>query len=162
MGSIGTNTTSTSVKKCVTCKRSKKLHLFNSSRNCKDGKANRCRSCEKKRDNNYRRTARGAASKLLKSIKQRCIKKGFKPPEITINDIMDRLENGKCEVTGRRFDVAYKSKYFYNPFTISVDRIDNSKGYSKDNIRYVMYWVNAARGIYDIEDFKKWVKGVKW
>ena len=66
----------------------------------------------------------------------RCKKEGFSSPEFTKEEIMYLIEKGKCEVTGRKFNVAHISKYYRNPFSISPDRKDNSKGYTKKNITY--------------------------
>lgn len=41
----------------------------------------------------------------------------------------------------------------------SLDRIDNDKGYTKDNVRLVTRFENFGRGASDYEDFKKFCKG---
>ena len=41
-----------------------------------------------------------------------------------------------------------------SPFAPSVDRIDSSRGYHKDNIVLTTRFANLGRGAYDNEDFK--------
>ena len=59
------------------------------------------------------------------------------------------FQNGKCAVTG--LDLIIKCffkkqhKIAKSPYQTSLDRIDNSKGYVKGNVRYVCYMFNIAR-----------------
>jgi hypothetical protein len=161
------------MKKCSKCKKIKKLTSFYKSKSNKDGLQYKCIDCVKqydaankknasKRQKRHRKTPEGAAMRCLNGMKMRAKQRGFSPPEFTFEDILDIFQNSKCEVTGRKPDLMYESKYHMNPFRLSPDRKDNSKGYTKGNVRWVMCWINVARGQYDIEDFKKWVKGAKW
>ncbi len=50
---------------------------------------------------------------------------------------------GKCELTGLPFSVAYKVGR-RKPYTPSIDRIDSTKGYTKENCRLVALSVNLA------------------
>ena len=42
-----------------------------------------------------------------------------------------------------------------DPLCLSMDRIDASLGYTLSNVMIVCRWVNLARGVYPLEDFKK-------
>ncbi len=58
-------------------------------------------------------------------------------------DIISRVAAGRCEMTGIEFRIGFgtkKDKNFYNP---SIDRIDSIKGYTRDNIRVVLYGLNV-------------------
>jgi hypothetical protein len=44
-----------------------------------------------------------------------------------------------------------------NPLSCSIDRIDNSKGYTKDNVQLVTWAFNRARMNVDLEEFKKYM-----
>jgi len=51
---------------------------------------------------------------------------------------------GYCEMTGLAFVKAPNGKpWSYSP---SIDRIDSAKGYTPENCRFVLWWVNRARG----------------
>lgn len=52
---------------------------------------------------------------------------------------------GRCSMTGIQFDVS-SDKRGGGPFSPSTDRIDNSRGYLKDNCRFVLNCVNAFKG----------------
>ncbi len=61
--------------------------------------------------------------------------------DIDINDIMDLLEkqHWSCPITGQK--LAFTA---LTPWKASVDRIDGTKGYTKDNIRIVVNEVNVS------------------
>ena len=51
---------------------------------------------------------------------------------------------GRCQVTNIPFGPKPVDSYFRNPYAPSLDRIDSSKGYHKDNVRLVLCAVNTA------------------
>lgn len=61
---------------------------------------------------------------------------------------MLEAQNGQCAATGSIMDHRYKSLK-----TISIDRLDNSIGYTENNIRLVCKWVNLGRGAYSLDEF---------
>lgn len=65
---------------------------------------------------------------------------------ITKEDILPALERGVCEVTGIPFDFSPHPTMNHNPLGPSIDRIDSDKGYTPDNIRIVLWFVNCALG----------------
>ena len=56
----------------------------------------------------------------------------------------------RCAATGLEFDYSALDGA-PNPFAPSVDRIDSSRGYTKDNCQVVVWIYNRAKGIDDIE-----------
>lgn len=58
---------------------------------------------------------------------------------------------GKCELTGIPFQV-YVNRRGPGPFVCSIDRIDQSKGYTQDNCRFILFCVNVMRGTMSDED----------
>jgi hypothetical protein len=67
-----------------------------------------------------------------------------------------KLNKGRCEVTGLIFNDT-KDPYV-NPFYPSIDRIDSSKGYTKDNCQVVCMMFNNAKQDHDIKHFETWCK----
>ncbi len=53
-----------------------------------------------------------------------------------------------CALTGAKFEVPPAG---IGPKTPSFDRIDHGKGYTKQNTRLVLYWINSARGTWTDE-----------
>lgn len=61
----------------------------------------------------------------------------------------------KCEITGHPFEWVGRS-----PYGLSMDRIDPNKGYTKDNVRLVCWWINAAMGRWGLEKLKGMI--IEW
>lgn len=61
-------------------------------------------------------------------------------------------QEGKCAFTG--IELALSNKCRSN--TASLDRIDNTRGYSKDNVQWVHKVVNMMKRIYSAETFIHW------
>jgi hypothetical protein len=59
----------------------------------------------------------------------------------------------KCEITGIPFTWDVRG-----PTTLSIDRIDPTKGYTKDNVRFVCWWINAAMGNWGLTKLKEVLK----
>ena len=62
-------------------------------------------------------------------------------------------QEGRCLLTGLPFQVAQQSEYRANPFVPSIDRIDSTKGYTKQNTRLVLYAINSAMNEWGEEVF---------
>lgn len=78
--------------------------------------------------------------------------------DVTIDDFADVLEkqNYKCALTG--LDILACGDF--NKITASMDRIDNSIGYTKDNIQAVHKDINMMRGTMSVEKFLYLCKAV--
>lgn len=73
---------------------------------------------------------------LFKSQKERCALSGVK---ITLSTTIDKNHN-----INRK------------EHTASLDRIDNSKGYTIDNVQWVHKVVNAMRRQYSVQEYVEW------
>lgn len=73
--------------------------------------------------------------------------------EISIQDIWEQylLQDKKCSMTG--WPIICKRSRDTKGASASLDRIDNTKGYTKDNIQLVHANVNLARHKMSINDF---------
>lgn len=69
-------------------------------------------------------------------------------------DQMYKNYNGKCAMTG------WELKMNWGNDTASLDRIDNLKGYTEDNIQWVHSMVNMAKNKYPIGDFVSMCKAI--
>lgn len=64
-------------------------------------------------------------------------------------------QDGRCAVTGFKLQHKYLSwmkNQQKSPYQASLDRIDNSKGYTKDNVRFVCLMYNYARNNFSDEE----------
>ena len=76
--------------------------------------------------------------------------------DITLDDLKEQWvkQNGKCywlNIDMSLEDLAISR----SPFAPSVDRLDSSRGYHKDNIVLTTRFANLGRGAYDRPDFKE-------
>lgn len=60
--------------------------------------------------------------------------------------IEDKIKGLRWEATGIDLVLEYEEDRTRSPFRPSIDRIDNSKGYTKDNCRIVCFMFNIAKG----------------
>lgn len=95
------------------------------------------------------------AYRIWDSAKRRAKSKNI-PFDIEVMDIELKLEKGICEVSGIPFEIKNSGESFnILPFAPSLDRIDNSKGYIKDNIQLVCFIYNVGKNRFRSEDFSK-------
>lgn len=78
--------------------------------------------------------------------------------------VKELLEKGACQVSGVPFQLpeyveGNRSKN--NPFSPSIDRIDNAKGYTKDNCQVILWSINLFKNNFNekvvFEIAKAWV-----
>jgi hypothetical protein len=80
---------------------------------------------------------------LIATTRTRAKKRGLEfDLHLYVDQLQARIDAGKCELTGQRFDLSPGRK-FNSP---SLDRIDPSKGYTFDNVRIVLNVINVALG----------------
>jgi hypothetical protein len=74
---------------------------------------------------------------------------------ITIQDLWDLFikQNGKCSLTGEELSFGSQQLNKKTLGTASLDRIDSSKGYTKNNIQWVHKDVNLMKNHYDQSRF---------
>lgn len=78
--------------------------------------------------------------KCLRSAKGRAIKYGY---EFNLDrEWAENVWTGKCSLTGIEFIVSPNRHTVYTP---SIDRVDNTKGYIKDNCRFILFGINMLK-----------------
>lgn len=79
------------------------------------------------------------------------------PVTVTIDELVElyHKQDGRCAALGIKLTPVEKKagRYICNRWTtLSLDRIDNSKGYSIDNIRLTCWAANGMRGTLAIDE----------
>lgn len=128
-----------------------------------------CKPCSKKQADEYRKanpekrrqytakwrekhrnTAMIKAQTILDGMVRRSKAKGFARPEFTKAEVAEII-SGKCAKTGIQFEFD-QSKYSKSPWTPVPDRIDSSKGYTKENVQWVCHMYNSMKQDFSEED----------
>jgi hypothetical protein len=60
----------------------------------------------------------------------------------------------KCPILGIDINLTHDNKFFHNT-SPSLDRIDNAKGYTKDNICVISWMANKIKNFGTLKDFIK-------
>lgn len=112
--------------------------------------ASRCKTCDVENQNKrFNSSPEKRAVVLWNSAKSRCKKEGI-PFSITTEDIVKqyRKQNGECYYSGQPMSPIAKS-----PTLMSIDRIDSTLGYTKDNIVLCCWQVNDMKNNYSQPEF---------
>lgn len=143
---------------------------FNRSKASADGLQSFCRACDRHSHAAWRQTPEGRASQirrsaawkalhpaafLLKNCRTRAKTKGIEC-SLTLEWVEQKLLAGVCEVTG----IAFVTGVLRHPFQPSIDRIDSSKGYTPENCRIVLWFVNTAKHTLAEDDFQSALRQV--
>lgn len=157
--------TTNQLKVCSKCKESKDKLNFNKYK--KGGLKSYCKDCEiiilrtykSKKEYHY-------PTKLYSQCRanhRERTKKGRKLEfTVTPKDIENLLikQNNKCYWTSLPFDMDINNTK-WKPYAPSVDRLDNSKGYTPDNICITLWAVNRMRGNLSVEEFTNLLNNIK-
>lgn len=122
-------------KKCCKCETYKNKTFFMR-------KENLCKECEKKRSINYRNTPRGNLIQLLGCMTSSSKQRGHNLPEFTFDDLVELFnkQNGLCFYSGIQMVFGSYKKISW---TISAERLNNSIGYTKENVVLVCWEFNV-------------------
>lgn len=101
------------------------------------------------------------AYNLLRKMKARSKVSGFAPPEWSKEEILNILLYGKCARSGLKFSLDKYEKAKTNPFAPSPDRIDNTKGYTKENTQFVSWIYNVMKQDFPQEIVDTFIEALK-
>jgi len=141
---------------CITCGRGKEEVKFGS------GKAGECNSCAKTRWN-LDNALKLRAQRLHGNAQKRAKANNWPSPDFTSTWLEEKIAAGFCEATGIPFDLntqVSNTVHAKNPWVPSIDRIDSSKPYLKDNVQVVVYMYNVCKAEFAHEDVVKFCKAI--
>jgi hypothetical protein len=136
---------------CGTCGRNRDEVNFGS------GKAGECNPCAKSRWN-ANNAVKLRAQRLHGNAQKRAKANGWPAPDFGSSWIEEKILLGVCEVTGILFDLTSQTSdtvHAKNPWVPSIDRIDSSKPYTKDNVQLVVYMYNVCKAEFAHKDVVK-------
>ncbi len=71
-----------------------------------------------------------------------------------------KKQQGRCAVSGIEMATESGTRENKNPYRASLDRIDNSKGYVKGNVRFTTHWVNNAKSTWPETIFEDFITNI--
>lgn len=140
---------------CCSCKQSFPIEEFPKATN-KSGHRYRCKDCTRKRENELKsNNLRVYLADLLKTSKQSAKKRNIDCHELDVDFLVELYNNqdGKCAISG--ISMTHIAGQGVIPTNISMDRIDNSVGYKKDNVQLTCRFINHAKMNMSMEEFIK-------
>jgi len=126
-------------KKCIKCELPKELYLFCKDKRNSSGYGAECKECSKRRQ----RSREGLANGIYVNQKISSKRRGHNPPEYTKEEFKNWL------FSQPKFDELYNNwvlSNFERSLTPSIDRLNDYKGYSFDNIRLTAWKDNNIKG----------------
>ena len=129
------------LKKCKQCELIKPIADFSKAGGNKDGRNNSCKPCVVRRNTLYWRTPVGRISYIFNVQKTNSKVREHAAPEYTRAELTEWAFNqGLIELVTAWADSGYSKD-----LAPSVDRLDDSKGYSFSNIRLVTWQENNEK-----------------
>lgn len=148
---INGNTISASTKKCRTCKQELAICMFSSNVSMTDGYDSQCSPC---RQSQWRSntTPKTRISYLLSRLRTKCTK-GDIEFDLTVDDL---IIPDRCPILDIPLVFGNDNSTCTGPTdnSPSVDRIDPSKGYTKDNIVVVSQRANRIKNNATIQELQ--------
>ena len=128
-------------KKCRDCQKIKSINNFSKTTSNKDGYATQCKPCKTEYTRKYSRTIAGRATAMRGFQVASSRKRKHPAPAYTKTELLDWLiENNIKDLMG-----PWKDSNYHKNLAPSVDRLDDNKGYSFDNIRLVTWAENRDK-----------------
>ncbi len=159
------------MKICFRCKKEKNKENFTLDNQKKDGLRTYCKECQQNISLQYKEKNRD-----LLSLKQRIFYKKIKQEKLLLKSSKNnaRSKNLINELSLEDIVIPeycpvlniplFKGEKIYSDNSPSIDRVDNSKGYLKDNIIIVSRRANCIKNNATVEELEKIVnfyKGLK-
>jgi hypothetical protein len=143
-------------KKCSKCQIVQDVAFFNKDKSRKDGFSHRCRKCDieqsrRSRINNPMVTITGL---MLKNARNRAKDKNL--PFDLDREFLQSIAPSHCPVFGipLQWSCFRSNKPGGLPDSPSLDRIDPSKGYTKDNVWIISHKANTIKSYASHEELK--------
>ena len=138
-------------KVCTNCNQLKCTTNFSNDKKNEDGLNNYCKDCRKIKSDIYNRTKEGVVSKIYSKQKDKSKSRGHIQPNYSKDELQTWI------FSHRLFHELFKqweeSNYSTN-LKPSIDRIDDSYGYSLDNIQLMSWQDNRTKSHQDIKNGK--------
>ncbi len=151
------------IKTCRQCKRELDYRRFSIDQGSRDGLCRVCKECT--RIWLEQRQSASPTAYLKKLIV--AYPRGTRVATLTMRKSLNaeflmslwEKQDGFCPYTGIKMTHC-TARILDDPrrwTNVSIDRIDSTRGYEKDNVHLVCFWANSAKSHLTESDFKKWI-----
>lgn len=150
-------------KTCTKCRVDLPLHNFGTHKKTKSGICSWCKNCHNKESTKGHKAKRKTISGYLRSrvwgTKRNANQRGIFF-NLTFDDLIElyAVQQGRCALSNEIMTFLTEEGHVLT--NISIDRIDSTKGYTKDNIQLVCYIVNAMKNIMTKDELVVWCQKI--
>ena len=123
------------MKKCIKCGKAKQIEEFN--------RRNECRLCKAEYSKKYAISLNGKLMQMYRSQKHSSKLRGHHPPSYKRDEFIDWMLNNEDYL---RLHAEWAKSGYKKELSPSVDRLDDYKGYSFDNIQVTTWGENEIKG----------------
>jgi hypothetical protein len=122
----------------------------------------------KRENHRWVSTGTGTVSGTLMTYMKRKAKERDLCWELTSDQLWELFEKqkGKCALSGVDLHMSTEINKQHNldrtHMTASLDRIDNAKGYTIENVQWIHKTVNLMRRQYSVDDYVEWCRRVAY
>lgn len=136
------------MKLCSKCKELKHYKLFGYDGKAVDGLASWCKKCKNNLAKEYNKTKLGLTSRMYYSQRHSCKKRNHKMPEYNREEFQNWVLNHHLfeELYNNWVESGYDKK-----LRPSIDRLDDYKSYTFDNIRLCTWHENNLKHYIDVK-----------
>ena len=147
--SFSTSNNISTMKKCNKCKEVKEFREFGKISKSKDGFSYVCKKCHCEDVKSYSKTKNGLLTQIYTDQRKASKKRKHSLPLYTKQELKEWMFSQ--DIFHKLYDEWFNSG-FAKSLVPSCDRIDNSIGYSFDNIRIVTWQENERQGNIDMRN----------
>ena len=147
------------LKTCKTCGEDKPLDQFRLTN--KRWRCNECRTCFQIKYRAYNKLPTTRVRHMVFDMNKSARKRKF-DCDITEADVFQMYDDqaGKCAITGFDMTLGSSDDIIEKQYAASPDRIDNERGYTKDNVWLVAARANSLKSDMTLDDLLEWCKAV--
>ena len=142
MNDLRNNVRKDQLKKCASCNLDKESNNYTKDSSRNDNLSVYCKLCSKKRVEDYHKTKKGVCTQIYAAQRQSSNRRGYHIPAYSKNELTKWLLG--YDLFNHLYEEWVDSGYL-TPLKPSIDRIDDSKSYSFENIRLITWRENLMK-----------------
>lgn len=150
---------------CFNCKKEFEKETYEISRGVDNNQVDLCsRKCNGFHASKVRFGKSAGFGFYVSIAKKRAVKKqfGFDLDALFLYELFEK-QKGLCAISGIKmiFKTRDRTMESKSPYYASLDRIDSSIGYLKNNVQFVCLSMNYMRNTFTVEQTKKFIQDLK-